>query len=52
MQSMMGATYPGPGINLGPAVVFAYAAAQAATEHVGEAAQVRSPGTRTLGACQ
>src|SRR5690606_35657373 len=29
MQSVMGAGYPGPGINLGPAVVFAYAAAQA-----------------------
>ena len=29
MQSVMGASYPGPGINLGPAVVFAYAAAQA-----------------------
>lgn len=29
MQSVMGASYPGPGINLGPAVVFACAAAQA-----------------------
>ena len=29
MQSVMGASYPGPGINLGPAVVFAYAAAKA-----------------------
>ncbi len=27
MQSMMGGTYPGPGITLGPAVVFAYLAA-------------------------
>jgi len=31
MQSMMGDAYPGPGINLGPAIVFAYAAVQAAT---------------------
>jgi hypothetical protein len=30
MQSVMGGAYPGPGINLGPAVVFAYAAAHAA----------------------
>ena len=30
MQSIMGGAYPGPGINLGPAIVFAYAAAQAA----------------------
>ena len=30
MQSVMGSAYPGPGINLGPAIVFAYAAAQAA----------------------
>lgn len=30
MQSVMGGAYPGPGINLGPAVVFAYAAARAA----------------------
>lgn len=29
MQSAMGSAYPGPGINLGQAVVFAYAAAQA-----------------------
>lgn len=29
MQSLMGGAYPGPGINLGPAIVFAYAAAQA-----------------------
>jgi hypothetical protein len=29
MQSIMGSAYPGPGINLGPAVVFAYAAVQA-----------------------
>jgi succinate dehydrogenase/fumarate reductase flavoprotein subunit len=30
MQSVMGDAYPGPGINLGPALVFAYAAVQAA----------------------
>jgi succinate dehydrogenase/fumarate reductase flavoprotein subunit len=30
MQSVMGGAYPGPGINLGPAIVFAYAAVQAA----------------------
>lgn len=29
MQSVMGDAYPGPGINLGPAIVFAYAAVQA-----------------------
>lgn len=28
MQSIMGGIYPGPGINLGPAVTFAYAAAK------------------------
>ena len=38
MQSVMGAAYPGPGINLGPAVVFAYAAAEAATRASKEAA--------------
>jgi predicted oxidoreductase len=27
MQSIMGGTYPGPGITLGPAIVFAYVAA-------------------------
>jgi succinate dehydrogenase/fumarate reductase flavoprotein subunit len=31
MQSMMGGTYPGPGITLGPAVAFAYLAASDAT---------------------
>jgi hypothetical protein len=30
MQSIMGGAYPGPGINLGPAIVFAYAAARSA----------------------
>lgn len=28
MQSIMGGVYPGPGINLGPAITFAYAAAK------------------------
>jgi len=28
MQSIMGGVYPGPGINLGPAIAFAYAAAK------------------------
>jgi hypothetical protein len=27
MQSIMGGTYPGPGITLGPAIAFAYVAA-------------------------
>ncbi len=38
MQSVMGSAYPGPGINLGPAVAFAYAAVQAArhTTHAPE----------------
>jgi hypothetical protein len=31
MQSIMGGTYPGPGITLGPALAFAYIAASAAT---------------------
>jgi glycine/D-amino acid oxidase-like deaminating enzyme len=31
MQSMMGGTYPGPGITLGPAIAFAYVAASDAT---------------------
>jgi len=35
MQSIMGGTYPGPGITLGPAVAFAYAAAS-------DAARLRS----------
>ena len=30
MQSVMGNAYPGPGINLGPAIAFAYAAVEAA----------------------
>lgn len=34
MQSVMGTAYPGPGINLGPAIVFAYAAVQAAKQLV------------------
>ena len=32
MQSMMGGTYPGPGITLGPAVAFAYLAASDAVQ--------------------
>ncbi|WBY02955.1 FAD-dependent oxidoreductase [Ramlibacter tataouinensis] len=40
MQSVMGSAYPGPGINLGPAVVFAYAAALAAAQ---SAAHPQSP---------
>jgi hypothetical protein len=31
MKSIMGGTYPGPGITLGPALVFAYVAASDAT---------------------
>jgi hypothetical protein len=30
MQSVTAGAYPGPGINLGPAIVFAYAAVKAA----------------------
>ena len=36
MQSIMGGAYPGPGINLGPAIVFACAAAQAAARSARE----------------
>ena len=35
MQSIMGGTYPGPGITLGPAIVFAYIAASDAARRVG-----------------
>ena len=35
MQSIMGGTYPGPGITLGPAIAFAYAAASDATRLLG-----------------
>jgi predicted oxidoreductase len=35
MQSMMGGTYPGPGITLGPAIVFAYVAASDAARRLG-----------------
>ncbi len=38
MQSIMGGTYPGPGITLGPALVFAYLAASDATGRLAEAA--------------
>jgi len=34
MQSVMGGTYPGPGITLGPAIAFAYVAALDATAPV------------------
>ena len=34
MQSVMGGAYPGPGINLGPAIVFAYAAVRAVCDGV------------------
>jgi succinate dehydrogenase/fumarate reductase flavoprotein subunit len=35
MQSVMGGTYPGPGITLGPAIVFAYIAAWDAAKRMG-----------------
>jgi succinate dehydrogenase/fumarate reductase flavoprotein subunit len=35
MQSIMGGTYPGPGITLGPAIAFAYLAASDAVRRVG-----------------
>ena len=35
MQSIMGGTYPGPGITLGPAIAFAYVAASDATRVLG-----------------
>jgi succinate dehydrogenase/fumarate reductase flavoprotein subunit len=35
MQSVMGGTYPGPGITLGPAIAFAYIAASDAAGRVG-----------------
>jgi len=37
MQSIMGGTYPGPGITLGPAIAFAYVAASDATRASGKA---------------
>jgi succinate dehydrogenase/fumarate reductase flavoprotein subunit len=37
MQSIMGGTYPGPGITLGPAIAFAYVAASDATRLLGSA---------------
>ena len=39
MQSMMGGTYPGPGITLGPAIAFAYLAASDAARHAGGGAK-------------
>jgi FAD binding domain len=35
MQSVMGGTYPGPGITLGPAIAFAYVAASDAVSRLG-----------------
>lgn len=35
MHSVMGGNYPGPGITIGPAIVFAYAAAQDIARHLG-----------------
>ena len=35
MQSIMGGTYPGPGITLGPAIAFAYIAASDAAGRMG-----------------
>jgi len=48
MRSIMGGAYPGPGINLGPAIVFAYAAAQAAAQAAAHAAarSVHQPTSR------
>jgi glycine/D-amino acid oxidase-like deaminating enzyme len=37
MQSVMGGAYPGPGITLGPALVFAFAAARAAARELAHA---------------
>ncbi len=42
MHSVMGGNYPGPGITIGPAIVFAYAAAQDIARHLG-----RSPAAAT-----
>ena len=47
MQSIMGGAYPGPGINLGPAIVFAYAAARAAARSVG---RLMAPGAVQIAA--
>ena len=41
MQSIMGGTYPGPGITLGPALAFAYVAASDATRLLGSATRPR-----------
>ena len=40
MHSIMNGTYPGPGITLGPALVFAYLAAR----HASERARSEGPG--------
>jgi succinate dehydrogenase/fumarate reductase flavoprotein subunit len=36
MHSIMGGAYPGPGITLGPAIVFAYVAANAAAQEIAD----------------
>ncbi len=41
MQSIMGGTYPGPGITLGPAIAFAYLAASDATRLLGSATRAQ-----------
>lgn len=40
MHSVMGDAYPGPGITLGPALVFAFAAARAARAGLAPAGEV------------
>ena len=43
MHSIMGSAYPGPGINLGPAVAFAYAAVQAMTTQATQFSSTSKP---------
>jgi len=43
MSSIMGGTYPGPGITLGPAIVFAYRAAMHAAHRAAAAAESGAP---------